>query len=85
MSPSATIWWTYVTFGPCQLPAECTTPTTEREAILQAHADALREMAEEGGPRSWAQEHSWLHGYDSEEAARSGDCSYGIGTHHRIA
>lgn len=77
------LWHVYVTFGPCELPAECLTPTQDRDAIVAAYEEAMAELSTMGR-QSWTGAHSWLHGCDTEDHAQAGDCSYGTGTHGRI-
>jgi len=78
------LWWRYVTFGPCELSDVCITPTQDRGALEAAYAEEMRELSCQGR-QAWTGQHSWLHGYDSREAAERGDCSVAIGTHHRVA
>lgn len=77
-------YYVYVTFGPCELPDTCLTPTQDKAAIVLAYHAALAELSKLNRT-GWTMQHSRIHAYTSRKAAKAGDISFNIGQKGRIA
>lgn len=80
MTATQTIYWTIVSFGPCEYRSIVSQDRDEVEQSLAEDVDPSN-----GGPTSWTEAHTWIRGYATREQAAAADCSDEIGKRGRIA
>lgn len=77
---TGTVYWTIVSFGPCEYRQVV---STDRDEVEQSLAEDVNPS--NGGPTSWTEAHTWIRRYRSQAEAERGDCSDEIGQRGRVA